>query len=68
VQAVEYSDPDFVNLADCHFALCILTLMRAKKVQTLDKPGILLKAMQHYKAGVQADKQVLFLVGSCSGS
>jgi hypothetical protein len=47
-----------VNLADCHFALCILTLMRAKKVEVLDKPGILLKAMQHYKAGVQADKQV----------
>lgn len=33
--------------------------MRAKHVQPLEKPGILVKAMTSYKAGVEAEKRVL---------
>lgn len=43
------ADPDFVNLAECHFGMCILTLLRAKKVDPLEKPAILVKALNHYK-------------------
>ncbi|KAL6765923.1 hypothetical protein V8C86DRAFT_2451898 [Haematococcus lacustris] len=58
-KAVSYADGDFVNLADCHFSLCILTLLRSKRVETLEKPGVLLQGMRHYKAGLLAEKQVL---------
>ncbi|GFH09997.1 uncharacterized protein HaLaN_05236, partial [Haematococcus lacustris] len=58
-KAVSYADGDFVNLADCHFSLCILTLLRSKRVETLEKPGVLLQGMRHYKAGILAEKQVL---------
>uniref|UniRef100_A0A7S0RL63 KIF-binding protein n=1 Tax=Chlamydomonas leiostraca TaxID=1034604 RepID=A0A7S0RL63_9CHLO len=58
-KAAEYADPDFVNLADCHFSVTILTLMLAKNVAPLEKPGILVKAMEHYKKGCDAEKRVL---------
>lgn len=33
------TDPEFVHLADCYFSVTILTLMLAKNVAPMEKPG-----------------------------
>ncbi len=58
-KAVKYADPAFVNLADAHFSLCILAIMRARRAEHVDRPAGMLEAMQHYKQGLKAEKEAL---------
>jgi hypothetical protein len=58
-KCVAVADPDFVNLADACFSLCVLGLMASRKLAEAQRPPAVAAALLHYKAGLKAQRNAL---------